>query len=105
VTALLQVWVVEAFSVAGLIALGLFSSVGNKNTVKILMGISIMTRGCSLAFLVAGVHHANLAVAQSMIITIIVVDAAITALGLSMVVNIYRQYGSVETDKLKRLHG
>jgi NADH:ubiquinone oxidoreductase subunit K len=102
---LAQFWGIEAFSVAALLALGLFCVVGNKNTIKILMGIAVMTRSVSLAFILGGAVRANMALAQSMAVTIIVVDAAITALCMAMIVNIYKHYGTVETDKLNRLNG
>lgn len=100
-----ELWALEAFSVAALVALGVFCIIGNKNTIKILMGITILARAVSLTFLIGGVHNAALASAQAMMIAVTVIDAAVTALGMSMVVNIYRHYRTVETDKLRRLNG
>jgi len=98
----LQVWVIEAFTVACLLALGLFCVAGNRNMIKILIGINLMAHAVSLAFLVAGLHNSALATAQSLMVAMITVDAAVTAMGMALIVNAYRQFGSVDTDKLAR---
>jgi len=41
--------------------------------------------------------------AQSVVITSIVIAAAVAAVALSIVINAYRHYGSVDVKKLSRL--
>ena len=59
-----------------------------------------MVKGGSLSFLVAGGTTAQVAV-----VLIIIVDAIVAAVLLSMAVNVYRHTGSLDFDALKRLWG
>jgi len=80
--------------------LGIYCIMTKKNIIKSAIGISIMVKGGSLSFLVAGGTTAQVAV-----VLIIIVDAIVAAVLLSMAVNVYRHTGSLDFDALKRLWG
>lgn len=87
------------FAVA-ILFLGMYCIITKKNIIKSAIGISIMVKGGSLSFLVAGGTTAQVAV-----VLIIIVDAIVAAVLLSMAVNVYRHTGSLDFDALRRLRG
>jgi NADH:ubiquinone oxidoreductase subunit K len=87
------------FAVA-ILFLGMYCVITKKNIIKSAIGISIMVKGGSLSFLVAGGTTAQVAV-----VLIIIVDAIVAAVLLSMAVNVYKHTGSLDFDALKRLWG
>ncbi|HVQ01301.1 MAG TPA: NADH-quinone oxidoreductase subunit K [Candidatus Thermoplasmatota archaeon] len=87
------------FAIA-ILFLGIYCIMTKKNIIKSAIGISIMVKGGSLSFLVAGGTTAQVAV-----VLVIIVDAIVAAVLLSMAVNVYRHTGSLDFDALKRLWG
>ena len=80
--------------------LGLYCVLTKKNLIKSVIGISIMVKGGSLSFLIAGGETAQVAV-----VLIIIIDAIVAAVILSMIVNVYRHTGKLDVEALKRLWG
>lgn len=80
--------------------LGLYCVLTKTNLIKSAIGISIMVKGGSLSFLIAGGSTAEVAV-----VLIIVVDAIVAAVLLSMAVNVYKHTGKLDIDALKHLWG
>ena len=87
------------FAIA-ILFLGMYCVMTKKNIIKSAIGISIMVKGGSLSFLVAGGTTAQVAV-----VLIIIVDAIVAAVLLSMAVNVYLPTGSLDFDALRRLWG
>ena len=80
--------------------LGMYCVITKKNLIKSAIGISIMVKGASLSFLAAGG-----ATAQVAVVLIIVVDAIVAAVLLSLAVNVYRRTGSLNIEELRKLWG
>jgi len=80
--------------------LGLYCILTKKSIIKSAIGISIMVKGGSLSFLAAGG-----ATAQVAVVLIIVIDAIVAAVLLSMAVNVYKHTGKLDFESLKRLWG
>ena len=80
--------------------LGMYCVLTKKNLIKSAIGISIMVKGASLSFLAAGGTTAQVAV-----VLIIVVDAIVAAVLLSLAVNVYRRTGSLNIEDLRKLWG
>jgi len=88
-----------AFAVVFLF-LGLYCILTKKSIIKSAIGISIMVKGGSLSFLVAGG-----ATAQVSVVLDIVIDAISAAVLLCMAVNVYKHTGRLDFEALKRLWG
>jgi NADH:ubiquinone oxidoreductase subunit K len=80
--------------------LGIYCVLTKKSIIKSAIGISIMIKGGSLSFLAAGGTTAQVAV-----VLIIIIDAIIASVLLSMAVNVYKHTGSLDFEALKRLWG
>ena len=75
-----------------------------RNLLFILMSIELMLNAVNLVFVSASVHLQNLD-GQIMVLFIITVAACEAAVGLAMVIALFRKYGTIKTDFFRALRG
>jgi NADH-quinone oxidoreductase subunit K len=91
--------------VAGLLfCLGLIGVLVRRNIIFILLSIEIMLNACGLAFIVAGSHWKQ-PDGQVMYFFILTMAAAEVAIGLSLVLQMVRHYGSVDVHAMRKMRG
>lgn len=100
-----NMWLLNMGFVALLVGIGIYCLLAMKNTVKLLIGVEIIAKGVTLALVASGYARDNLMVAQSLAITVIVVDVAVIATALAIIINISRHTQSLDVRKLTRLKG
>lgn len=85
-------------------SLGLTSLLIRRNLLFILMSLEVMLNASGLAFVVAGSrwHQAD---GQVMFLFILAMAGAEVAVGLALVFQIYRHFGSLDVDKLNQMRG
>jgi NADH-quinone oxidoreductase subunit K len=100
-------WFDGAASVVSLLlfALGLIGLLTQRRVVKQVFSLKIMLQGISLALIQAGRMGGDLFAAQSMVISALIVESVVMAVGLALIVNVYRHYPSGDVDDLNRLRG
>ena len=96
--------VASVLSVA-LFALGLLGLLTQRRVIKQVFGLKIMLQGVSLALIQSGRLNGNLFAAESMVISALIVESVVMAVGLALIVNVYRHYPSGDVDDLNRLQG
>ena len=75
-----------------------------RNLIVVLMSIELLLNAVALTF-VAGSKGVGNMDGQVMVLFIICVAACEAAVGLAMVIALYRRYGTVNTDFLRTLRG
>ena len=111
-------------AVVAMIFIGLFAVIFKRNLVKIVIGISIIESGVNLFLITLGYRGEGVApiftsassevannapesmvlpVPQALTLTSIVIGVAVLALMLSLVMHIYRHYGTLDVRKIRRL--
>jgi NADH-quinone oxidoreductase subunit K len=90
---------------AGLIGIGLYTLLTMRNLIKLFIGIEVLGKGVSLALLATGWARRSVLLAQSLVITFIVVEVALVATALAVIINIYRNTQSLDIRKLTKLRG
>jgi multicomponent Na+:H+ antiporter subunit C len=109
-------------AVVALIIIGLYAVVFRRNLIKIVIGITIVQSGVNLFLITLGYREGGVApiytslpagtiypaemvfpVPQALTLTSIVIGLAVLALMLSLVIHIFRQYGTLDTYKTRRL--
>jgi multisubunit Na+/H+ antiporter MnhC subunit len=90
---------------AGLLFVGLYCLLTMKNVIKLFIGIEVISKGVSLALLATGFVKKNTLLAQSLVITFIVVEVSLVATALAIIINIYRHTKSLDIRKLTKLKG
>ncbi len=91
---------------AFLFAIGLCGALSRKNAIIVLMGIEIMFNAAILNFVVFW-HYKYFAAltAQMFAIFAISIAAAESAVGLALVIAVYRHYRSIDVDEMRSLKG
>ena len=87
-----------------LFALGLMGLLARRNIVFVLMSLEIMLNAAGLAFVVAGARWGQ-PDGQVMFIFILAVAAAEVAVGLALVLRMYHQFKSLDTNAAKAMRG
>jgi NADH-quinone oxidoreductase subunit K len=97
---------VEAgFLVAGLLFLtGLVGVLVRRNIIFILLAIEIMLNAAGLAFVVAGAYWQQ-PDGQVMFFFVLTMAAAEVAVGLSLVLQMYHQCGTLDVSMINRMRG
>lgn len=101
-----------------LVAIGLLGLVQNRNLIKLIMSLTVLEAGINL-FLVGlayrgqipiftqneGVAASEMALPtlQALTLTSIVIGVSVTAMLLAFAVVTYRYYGTLDTEKIRRL--
>jgi len=87
-----------------LFVIGMLIVLLRRNTIVLLMGIELMLNAANLS-LVAFARAQGQLDGQVMVFFVITIAAAESAVGLSILVNLYRNFGAVGTDRAQTLQG
>jgi NADH-quinone oxidoreductase subunit K len=87
-----------------LFSLGLLGVLVRRNLVFILMSIEVMLNAAGLAFVVAGARWGEVD-GQIMFLFILTMAAAEVAVGLTLVIQLYRGLGTLDADAASMLRG
>ncbi|PJR04334.1 NADH-quinone oxidoreductase subunit NuoK [Avrilella dinanensis] len=87
-----------------LFAVGAFGLLYRRNAIVMFMSIEIMLNAANLLLVVFSNYHQD-ASGQVFVFFSMAVAAAEVAIGLAILVSIYRNMGSIDIDKLKNLKG
>ena len=83
---------------AYLFCMGLLALILRRNTIVMLMGIELMLNAVNLSFVTFARELGQLQ-GQVQVFFIITIAAAESAVGLSILINVYRNFGSIKTDR------
>ncbi len=93
------------------VLVGLYGLTNNDNAIKLLMSLSVMGSGVILLFVTVGyipggeaplmTSHISTVdpLPHSVMITFIVINLATTALGLALIFQLYRRYGTIKVSE------
>jgi NADH-quinone oxidoreductase subunit K len=87
-----------------LFSLGLLGVLVRRNIVFILVSIEVMLNAAGLAFVVAGARWGEVD-GQVMFLFILAMAAAEVAVGLTLVIQLYRSLGTLDADAASMLRG
>lgn len=89
---------------AFLFTMGMLVVLVRRDTIMILMGIELLLNAANLS-LVAFSKSAGMIEGQLQVFFVITIAAAESAIGLSILVNLYRNFGSIKTQSATTLKG
>ncbi|MCM8764101.1 MAG: NADH-quinone oxidoreductase subunit K [Candidatus Omnitrophica bacterium] len=92
------------YFVAALIFVGLYCVVARRNMVRLLIGLEIISKGISLLIISGSFPH-RLLLAQALVITVIVIEVCVMAVGLGLVIRAYKQSESTDIRTFSNLKG
>ena len=87
-----------------LFLIGLLGVMVRRNIIVILMSLEIMLNACCMAFIFAGAHWGQTD-GQIMFMLILSIAAAEVAVGLGLLLQVFRRFGSLDIDRASRMRG
>jgi multicomponent Na+:H+ antiporter subunit C len=112
-----MIYSIPYIAVVCLILIGLYALVFKRNLIKMIIGITLIESGVNLFLITLGYRKGSIApiytsspggimalpIPQALTLTSIVIGVAVLALMLSLVIHIYRHYGTLDVRKIRRL--
>lgn len=88
-----------------LVAAGVYSLIMTHNLMRILISVEILTKAATLAIIGAGYSTGKMALAESFVITIIVIEVMLLVIATGILFAVYKHNGSLHTKDLNNLKG
>lgn len=88
-----------------LIIAGSYCLIRTYHMLKIIIGIEVAMKAVTMFMMLAGYINGNVALAQTFVITVIVIEVVIAAVAAGISVNLYKKYGSMDIRILRKLRG
>jgi NADH-quinone oxidoreductase subunit K len=84
---------------------GLYCILVTRNLMRVLIGLELLTKAVTLLLIVSGYAIGRAALAQSVVITLIVIEVVVMAVMAGVILSIYRHTGSLDASNVKSLKG
>lgn len=97
--------IINTSASALLFVIGLGCLLSQRSLIKQVVGLRIMVQSVALSLIHAGFLLRDTNRAEAMVISMLVVEAIVIAIGLAMIVNAFRHYPSGDIDRMDRLRG
>lgn len=84
---------------------GLYCILVTRNLMRVLIGLELLTKAVTLLLIVSGYVTGRGALAQAIVITLIVIEVVVIAVMAGVILSIYRHTGSLDAQNVKTLKG
>ncbi|MRH43580.1 cation:proton antiporter [Aquibacillus halophilus] len=101
-----------------LFSLGIYTVISKKNLIKMVIGFTIVESSLILLLILIGYKPSGTApildrqyeivvdpIPQALALTTIIIGGSVTAVMLALVIKIYKRYGTLNVDELRKLRG
>jgi len=94
------------FAFAALVAIsGLYCFLVTFNLLRMLIGIEVLIKGVTLLVIVAGYLSGQMALAQSIVITVIVIEVVVMVVAAGIILGFFNLYDSLNVKNARNLKG
>lgn len=93
------------YGALALVGVGIYGLLIQRNLIKLVVALQIMVKGTLLALVAAGHIQGQVAISQSLALTVIVVDTIVAVVGLALAVQVRRALGTLDVQALTKLKG
>jgi len=84
---------------------GLYCILVTRNLMRVLIGLELLTKAVTLLLIVAGYATGRQALAQAIVITLIMIEVVVIAVMAGVILSIFRHTGSLDASNVKNLKG
>lgn len=88
-----------------LFVIGIYCMLVSYNLVRALIGIEILIKAVTLLLIIVGYVTNHIALAQSLVITLIVIEAVIVTVAVGVILGIHTHNNSLDVRKVRNLKG
>lgn len=92
-------------SIVLLLIIGVYCLIATNNLVRALIGVEVMIKAATLLIIFVGHMTGNMATAQSLVITMIVIEVVVMIVGGGIIMNIFKTSGSVTMAEISKMKG
>jgi len=85
--------------------IGLYYVLVTHNLIRVLIGLEIVVKAVTLLLVVAGYVTQHTAMVQSLVITLIVMEAVLITVAIGVVLGLHSRSGSLDVRKIRNLKG
>jgi len=82
--------------------IGFYYLITTRNLIRILIALEVLTKGLVLMLIYVGKVTEQMATAQTMVITLIIIEVVILAVAAGIIINIFNRTDSLDTRKIFR---
>jgi NADH-quinone oxidoreductase subunit K len=84
---------------------GLYYVMATRNLIRVLIGMELLTKAVTLLLILAGYVTKHMALAQALVINLIVVEVVVIAVSAGIVLCVHKNTGSLDAGAVKNLKG
>lgn len=100
-----QVFCAFGFFIVLLFISGMYCLLVSRNMIRAIIGLELLIKAVTLLFVVVGYVTDRMALAQAFVITIIVIEVVIAAIGGGIALRVFRHNENLDVRQLTRLKG
>ena len=100
-----QLFSTFGFFIVLLFICGAYCLVVTRSMIRAIIGIELLVKAVTLLIIVAGNITGRVALAQSLVITIIVIEVVVAATAAGLALCVFRHTGSLDTRSLNNMKG
>ncbi len=90
-------------SIVCLVGIGFYALLVLRNMIKVIVALQLMVKGTMLAMTLAGKMTGQVALGQSLALTVIIADTIVAVIGLSLAVQVRHHFGTLDVNSLTNL--
>ncbi len=84
---------------------GFYCIIVTYNFLRVLIGLELLMKAVTLFIIVAGYLSGNLALAQSIAITVIVIEVVVVVVAAGIIIGFFREYDSLNIKNARSMKG
>jgi multisubunit Na+/H+ antiporter MnhC subunit len=88
-----------------LIIAGCYGLIRTYHLLKIVIGVEVAMKAVTMFIILAGFINGKAALAQTFVITVIVIEVVVAVVAVGIAINLYHNYGSMDVRNLRKLKG
>ena len=101
---------IQLFSIFGIFIVmlfiaGLYCVIMTRNMMRALIGLEVLMKAVTLLLILAGYVTGNMATAQALVITLIVIEVVVIAVTAGVILSIFRHTNSLDRSEIRELKG
>jgi multisubunit Na+/H+ antiporter MnhC subunit len=100
-----QVFSLYGFFIASIFVCGLYCILATRNMIRAIIGLELLIKAVTILFVAAGYLTGQMALAQSFVITMIVIEVVVVAIAGGVALRVFRHNDDLDVRKLKNLRG
>lgn len=92
-------------AIVSLFIIGLYCILASFNLIRVLIGLEIMIKAVTLLVITSGYLSSHMALAQSLVVTVIVIEVVMITVAVGVVLGIHNHAKSLDARNIRKLKG